>query len=70
MGSVKSKFDLWKKDFTEDYSNAYGDLSLPSVFEFYVRHEILLWESFEVIYSYFFEIDVNFKKISLYGQLT
>ncbi|RHZ69198.1 hypothetical protein Glove_287g21 [Diversispora epigaea] len=47
MDLVKSKFDLWKKDFSEDYAKAYGDLSLPSVFEFYVRHEILLWESFE-----------------------
>ncbi|CAG8483442.1 6369_t:CDS:10 [Diversispora eburnea] len=47
LDSVKSIFDIWKRDFNEDYTKAYGDLSLPSVFEFYVRHEILLWESFE-----------------------
>ncbi|CAG8830727.1 34561_t:CDS:2, partial [Racocetra persica] len=44
---VKSKFDTWKKEFSEDYAKAYGDLSLPGVFEFYVRYEILLWETFK-----------------------
>ncbi|CAG8444325.1 4230_t:CDS:10 [Acaulospora colombiana] len=47
MDLVKSKFYAWKRDFYEDYSKAFGDLSLPEVFEFYVRHEILLWESFQ-----------------------
>ncbi|CAG8782424.1 1700_t:CDS:2, partial [Acaulospora morrowiae] len=47
MTLVKSKFDRWKREFHDDYSKAYGDLSLPDVFEFYVRHEMLLWESFE-----------------------
>ncbi|CAG8492960.1 24650_t:CDS:10 [Gigaspora margarita] len=43
---VKSKFDTWKREFSEDYAKAYGDLSLPGVFEFYVRYEMLLWETF------------------------
>ncbi|CAG8595752.1 2391_t:CDS:10 [Dentiscutata erythropus] len=43
---VKLKFDTWKKEFSEDYSKAYGDLSLPGVFEFYVRYEMLLWRTF------------------------
>ncbi|CAG8799860.1 856_t:CDS:2, partial [Cetraspora pellucida] len=43
---VKSKFDTWKREFSEDYTKAYGDLSLPGVFEFYVRYEMLLWETF------------------------
>ncbi|CAB4390606.1 GCFC-domain-containing protein [Rhizophagus irregularis] len=42
---VKSKFISWKTEFNDDYTKAYGGLSLPGVFEFYVRYEIMLWNT-------------------------
>ena len=45
---VKSKFAEWKNEFNEDYRRAYGDLSLPGIFEFYIRYEVLLSEDFQV----------------------
>ncbi|KAI9258992.1 nineteen complex-related protein 2-domain-containing protein [Phascolomyces articulosus] len=40
---VKSKFEAWKTSFYEDYSKAFGSLSLPGAFEFYVRCELVTW---------------------------
>jgi len=45
---VKSKFMSWKTEFNDDYTKAYGGLSLPGVFEFYVRYEIMLWDILKV----------------------
>ncbi|KAG9293655.1 hypothetical protein G9A89_018992 [Geosiphon pyriformis] len=44
---VKSKFEAFKTEFREDYAQAYGSLSLPGVFEFYIRHQLLMWEPFK-----------------------
>jgi GC-rich sequence DNA-binding factor len=38
----------WKTEFNDDYTKAYGGLSLPGVFEFYVRYEIMLWNILKV----------------------
>ncbi|RIA92826.1 nineteen complex-related protein 2-domain-containing protein [Glomus cerebriforme] len=48
IASVKSKFMSWKTEFNDDYTKAYGGLSLPGVFEFYVRYEIMLWNTSKV----------------------
>jgi hypothetical protein len=45
---VKSKFTSWKTEFNDDYTKAYGGLSLPGVFEFYIRYEIMLWNTLKV----------------------
>jgi hypothetical protein len=46
--SVKNKFETWKTEFTDDYTKAYGGLSLPGAFEFYVRIELITWNPFLV----------------------
>ncbi|CAO3597737.1 unnamed protein product [Absidia cylindrospora] len=46
LGAVKSFFEAWKTEFYEDYKNAFGSLSLPAAFEFYVRCELVAWDPF------------------------
>ncbi|KAI8331087.1 nineteen complex-related protein 2-domain-containing protein [Choanephora cucurbitarum] len=46
LRAVKDRFEGWKVDFTEDYAKAYGSLSLPGAFEFYVRAELVAWNPF------------------------
>jgi hypothetical protein len=48
LGAVKSFFEAWKTEFYEDYKNAFGSLSLPAAFEFYVRCELVAWDPFSV----------------------
>ncbi|KAI8140281.1 nineteen complex-related protein 2-domain-containing protein [Fennellomyces sp. T-0311] len=43
---VKNKFEAWKTNFFDDYSKAFGSLSLPGAFEFYVRCELVTWNPF------------------------
>ncbi|KAI7857557.1 nineteen complex-related protein 2-domain-containing protein [Circinella umbellata] len=43
---VKSKFEAWKTNFYQDYTKAFGSLSLPGAFEFYVRCELVTWNPF------------------------
>ncbi|KAI9489329.1 nineteen complex-related protein 2-domain-containing protein [Zychaea mexicana] len=43
---IKSKFEAWKTNFYEDYTKAFGSLSLPGAFEFYVRCELATWNPF------------------------
>ncbi|CAG8525778.1 2510_t:CDS:10 [Paraglomus brasilianum] len=47
LDNVMSKFDVWRREFEEDYGNAYGDLSLTGVFELYVRYELISWDPFD-----------------------
>ncbi|SAM04327.1 hypothetical protein [Absidia glauca] len=46
LEAVKSYFEAWKTEFYEDYKNAFGSLSLPAAFEFYVRCELVTWDPF------------------------
>lgn len=46
--SVKNKFESWKREFNDDYTKAYGGLSLPGAFEFYIRIELITWNPFLV----------------------
>lgn len=46
LSAVKARFESWKTDFPEDYANAFGSLSLPAAFEFYVRCELVAWDPF------------------------
>jgi archaellum component FlaC len=46
LAAVKSKFEAWKTMYYDDYQKAYGSLSLPAAFEFYVRLELVTWNPF------------------------
>lgn len=48
LPAVKSRFETWKSDFYDDYVKAYGSLSLPGAFEFFVRCELVTWNPFLV----------------------
>ncbi|TPX40917.1 hypothetical protein SeMB42_g03589 [Synchytrium endobioticum] len=43
---IKSKFENWKFTFRHEYDQSFGGLSMPGVFELFVRHELLAWEPF------------------------
>ncbi|TPX34988.1 hypothetical protein SmJEL517_g02493 [Synchytrium microbalum] len=43
---IKAKFESWKNTFRQEYEQSYGGLSMPGVFELYVRQELLAWEPF------------------------
>ncbi|KAG2237678.1 hypothetical protein INT48_009616 [Thamnidium elegans] len=46
LRTVKDKFEAWKLQYFDDYQKAYGSLSLPGAFEFYVRSELVSWDPF------------------------
>ncbi|KAG0234883.1 hypothetical protein BGW41_000953 [Actinomortierella wolfii] len=48
MVAVKKHFQAWKTGYYADYTKAYGGLLLPMVFDFYIRHEICLWNPFRL----------------------
>lgn len=48
LRTVKDKFEAWKLEYYDDYQKAYGSLSLPGAFEFYIRSELLSWDPFSV----------------------
>lgn len=50
--TVKDKFEAWKLEYYDDYQKAYGSLSLPGAFEFYVRSELVSWDPFSVSSRY------------------
>jgi GC-rich sequence DNA-binding factor len=51
LRTVKDKFEAWKSQYYDDYQKAYGSLSLPGAFEFYVRCELVSWDAFSVSIS-------------------
>lgn len=51
---VKDKFEAWKLKYDDDYQKAYGSLSLPGAFEFYVRSELVSWDPFSVSFKLYF----------------
>ncbi|KAI7899797.1 nineteen complex-related protein 2-domain-containing protein [Cokeromyces recurvatus] len=46
LRAVKDKFEAWKTEYYDDYQKAYGSLSLPGAFEFYIRTELVSWDPF------------------------
>ena len=46
LETVKTKFEAWKTNYHQDYTKAFGSLSLPGAFEFYVRCELVAWNPF------------------------
>ncbi|KAI8981087.1 nineteen complex-related protein 2-domain-containing protein [Pilobolus umbonatus] len=43
---VMHKFEDWKTKYNDDYQKAYGSLSIPTAFEFYIRMELISWDPF------------------------
>ncbi|KAI8902715.1 hypothetical protein BC833DRAFT_572187 [Globomyces pollinis-pini] len=43
---VKEKFELWKSQYPREYDQGYGAMSLASVFDLYIRFEIVQWNPF------------------------
>jgi hypothetical protein len=41
---VKEKFETWKVEYHKEYEQAYGEVSIPEVFDMYVRFELLEWD--------------------------
>ncbi|TPX55683.1 hypothetical protein PhCBS80983_g05116 [Powellomyces hirtus] len=41
---IKQRFETWKVKFPKEYEEAWGALSIPGIFELFVRHEMLQWD--------------------------
>jgi hypothetical protein len=50
LNNVMEHYEAWKLDYYDDYEKAYGSLSLPGAFEFYIRTELVSWDPFNVSY--------------------
>ncbi|KAI8996079.1 nineteen complex-related protein 2-domain-containing protein [Gaertneriomyces semiglobifer] len=44
LPSIKKRFEQWRRDYPTEYENSYGGLSMPGVFELFVRQELLAWD--------------------------
>jgi hypothetical protein len=44
ISMVKEKFETWKVEYYREYEQAYGEASIPTVFDMYVRFELLDWD--------------------------
>ncbi|ORX53674.1 GCFC-domain-containing protein [Hesseltinella vesiculosa] len=46
LAAVIEHFEAWRTKFPDDYTKAFGSLSLPAAFEFHVRCELVSWDPF------------------------
>ncbi|KAJ3018332.1 GC-rich sequence DNA-binding factor [Thoreauomyces humboldtii] len=44
LGVIKQRFETWRAKFPKEYDEAYGALSIPGIFELFIRHELLEWD--------------------------
>ncbi|XP_050234808.1 transcriptional repressor ILP1 [Mercurialis annua] len=44
LSMVKERFEIWKKEYSVCYRDAYMSLSVPAIFSPYVRLELLKWD--------------------------
>jgi hypothetical protein len=47
---VRSRFENWKSQYPKDYKDAFGALSTPATFEFYVRCQLVGWDPLTVCF--------------------
>ncbi|KAI8888210.1 GCFC-domain-containing protein [Backusella circina FSU 941] len=52
LSSVKDRFEAWKTAYFDDYQKAYGSLSLPTAFDFYIRMELVTYDPFSSPYDF------------------
>jgi hypothetical protein len=57
LSNVKDRFEAWKTTHFDDYQKAYGSLSIPAAFDFYIRMELVTYDPFSVRFVYF-NIDI------------
>ncbi|TPX72934.1 hypothetical protein SpCBS45565_g00256 [Spizellomyces sp. 'palustris'] len=41
LPTIKKRFEIWKRKYPKDYEDGYGSLSVPGIFELFVRGELL-----------------------------
>jgi len=46
---IRGRFDQWKKDYPDSYSEAFIGLCLPKLFTPFVKLELVCWNPLEVI---------------------
>lgn len=49
---IKSRFEVWRRDFPDSYRDAYIGLCLPKLFSPLVRLQLITWSPLEVRYHY------------------
>jgi len=47
LSIIKKNFEDWKEKYPKEYNQGFGGLSMPGVFELFVKYELLLWEPLE-----------------------
>lgn len=45
---IKQRFETWKAKYPKEYDEGYGALSMPGIFELFIRHELLHWKPLQV----------------------
>ncbi|ORX76833.1 GCFC-domain-containing protein [Anaeromyces robustus] len=65
LSIVKKNFEDWKEKYAKEYNQGFGGLSMPGVFELFVKYELFLWEPLEKYRE--FEDMVWHQEASTYG---
>ncbi|KAG4084803.1 GCFC-domain-containing protein [Neocallimastix lanati (nom. inval.)] len=47
LSIIKKNFEDWKEKYSKEYNQSFGGLSMPGVFELFVKYELFLWEPLE-----------------------
>eukprot|EP00833_Pecoramyces_ruminatium_P001528 jgi/Orpsp1_1/1175560/evm.model.c7180000054353.2 len=47
LNIIKKNFENWKEKYPKEYNQGFGGLSMPGVFELFMKYELLLWEPLE-----------------------
>jgi len=65
LNIVKKNFEDWKEKYAKEYNQGFGGLSMPGVFELFVKYELFLWEPLEKYRE--FEDMIWHQEASTYG---
>ncbi|ORX60223.1 hypothetical protein BCR36DRAFT_316823 [Piromyces finnis] len=47
LSLIKKNFENWKEKYPKEYNQGFGGLSMPGVFELFIKYELLMWEPLE-----------------------
>lgn len=65
LSIIKKNFEDWKEKYIKEYNQGFGGLSMPGVFELFVKYELFLWEPLEKYKE--FEDMIWHQEASTYG---
>lgn len=65
LSLIKKNFEEWKMKYPKEYNQGFGGLSLPGVFELFVKYELFLWEPLKT-FTEFEEMEWH-REASSYG---